>query len=186
MKAKTTEIKNRETNSCTFRVQLKPRGYDRSHARELKIEQVGTQDIYRVTLDNLVLDRTWQSLITQEVSLTIGGKEAAWARYKQLRAAVPNRSIGTELVTTRPVGIVDPMNPQYANCNLMIISRKQTTPGRCFYVTDTVYGRADGNPVTEGDIKALKNAPHQGQVHTVKGNVDDQYITVHSEVDSSD
>jgi hypothetical protein len=68
----------------------------------------------------------------------------------------------------------------------MIISRKQTTPGRCFYVTDVVLGRADGNPLTADDIKALKNAPHQGQVHTVKGNADDMYVTVHSEVDSSD
>jgi hypothetical protein len=186
MKAKTTELKNGETNSCTFRVQLTPQGKNKSHARNLKIEQIGIQDLYRVTLDDLVLDRSWQSLITQEISLTIGGKETAWDRYKQLRAAMPNRSIGTELVTTRPVGIVDPMNPHYTHCNLMIVSRKQTTPGRCFYVTDVVYARADGNPVTADDIKALKNAPHQGQIHTVKGNIDDQYITVHSEVDSSD
>ena len=37
MKAKTTELKNGETNSCTFRVQLVPQGKNKSHARNLKI-----------------------------------------------------------------------------------------------------------------------------------------------------
>jgi hypothetical protein len=78
----------------------------------------------------------------------------------------------------------DPKERDYCDANFSRVSNKGSKPYNCYSVNDTVYSRADGQPITQQDLEHFRAFPG-GQIHGVYGEPGDETLRVHSECDSS-
>lgn len=178
------------TNSCEFVIEIDP-GSDNKRLRTITIEQIGLTSEYEVRLSLSVLSHgySWKESLVDSQKFV--DRNQAWDAYKKLRNdsfALERKNPSTkmrETITKRPVGIFDHRDSKYLACNLICLKSDGRQAGRCFYIRDYEFARADGLPLTNTDLDALRyNA--WGQVHVVSGQPGDTIARVHSEVDSSD
>lgn len=196
-----TKIHEGNTNIRELSVQI-PTDKFRKTVRRVSIEQVGLTNEYVVKTTDSSLSYSWSwkdDVITSQKFVSHG---SAMELYNILKLEVlaleiknpsglrygdtaPHAATAIERITSRPIGITNPKNPKYIDCNLICIEYKGYQAGRCFYISDSKYSRADGGVLTQDDITAL-TLRASGQVHRVSAKPGDLHCDIHSEVDSSD
>jgi hypothetical protein len=179
---------NAETNSLEFTAELPiPKGF-RKNLRKIRMEEIGVtgEFVLKVISQTHSYSWVWEDKVLKEESCV--GVDEAMRRYLELRSEVqkePGVSNQSEKQTLRPVGITDPKDRLYVKCNLIRVSSKGYTAGRCYNIHDAVYRRADGGRITRADLDALHGTMY-GQICVVSGQPGDETASTHSEVDSSD
>lgn len=159
--------------------------------RTVKLEVVPLTPNFKVSIKDEVLSFNFNWSNEEIYSAFFSSLEEAINSYELKKNEcqakhMPESSIKPkERITARPIGITDPDDPNYINCNILILERTSSRPYSCYVTGDIKYTRLDGTPLNENDFKALRKLNY-GQVSYVNGNPGDMVCNLHYQCDSSD
>jgi hypothetical protein len=185
----TKVITNDAHNSVIAKLRVTPQDKAfRSEVLELVLKQWGTKDHWVVTQTSSLQTHNWAW--SDRVIFTVEGAASScnYLFYNTLAAMrlQETKSYKVEMTTTfRPVGIRDPADPLYPNCNFIQRTIEYKNLGHCYNAGRIEFSRCNGEPLTEDDLVAINNLRY-GQTNVVKGSVGDLTAEYYYEVDTSD